>query len=191
MKKNITLFLAIVIAALCLTSCAKKLSEDEALSMAETLVKASLPLNEVYYGAGLPYDKSADDKAVMYAPVTDAAAYKTEDALRQATLDVFTEQYAETLFMMYLTGYSDEATGGVIYARYVDNGERLTVNLSSEPLIEKARTYDFSTAEIEKLKRKEIVVSYETLVGGEGDVRVEVTFRLTDEGEWRIDSPTY
>ncbi len=196
MKKIFICVIALMLAAasVCFTSCGEKLSEDEALATAEALIKASLPLNEIYYGEGLPYDKEADDKAVMYAPVTDGAAYITETELREATLEVFTEQYASSVFAMFLTGYSDDETGGVIYARYVDNGERLTVNLSAEPLVEKARSYDFSTAKIVKLKAKEIVIEYETLVDGEKDIAVEVTLKLDkrDGGDvWRIDSPTY
>lgn len=177
---------------LCLTSCVKKLTDEEALAVAGELVTASLELNEVYYGKGLPYSDE-DDEAVMYAPVTDEAKYITEAELREATLAVFTENYATSVFSMYLTGYSDE-DGGVIYARYVDNGERLTVNLQSEPLVAHTRTYDLDSAEIVKLKRKMIIVAYDTFVDGEPDVRVEVTLRLveTENGSvWRIDSPTY
>ncbi len=192
MKKLIILIL--LVSVLCLPSCVKKLTEEEAIATANALVEASIPLNEIYYGKGLPYDKSADDKALLYAPVTDLAAYLTEGELREATLKVFTEEYAESIFTMFLTGYSDEETGGVIYARYVDNGERLTVNLGAEPLVEKERTYDLSSAEIVKLKRKMITVSYNTLVDGKEDIKVEVTLRLceTETGNvWRIDSPTY
>ena len=186
------LILILILSMLCLPSCVKKLTDEEALAVAGELVTASIELNEIYYGKGLPYADD-DDAAVMYAPVTDEAKYITEAELREATLSVFTENYATSVFTMYLTGYSDDE-GGVIYARYVDNGERLTVNLQSEPLVEHTRTYDLDSAQIIKLRRKMIVVSYDTLVDGKPDVKVEVTIRLveTENGNvWRIDSPTY
>ncbi len=191
MKKLLILILA-SLSMLFLTSCVEKLTQEEAIAVANELVSASVELNEIYYGEGLPYS-TENSMAVVYAPVTDEAKYITEAELRKATLSVFTENYSNSIFAMYLTGYSDD-DGGVIYARYVDNGERLTVNIQAEPLVEKTRTYDLDSAEIVKLKRKKIVVSYDTFIDGEPDVKVEVTLVLseTDSGMvWRIDSPTY
>lgn len=190
MKKLLILILAL--SMLCLSSCVEKLTQEEAIAVANELVSASIDLNEIYYGEGLPYS-TENSMAVVYAPVTDEAKYLTEAELKEATLSVFTENYSNSIFAMYLTGYSDD-DGGVIYARYVDNGERLTVNVQAEPLVEKTRTYDLDSAEIVKLKRKKIVVSYDTFVDGVADVRVEVTLVLSDTESgmvWRIDSPTY
>lgn len=186
------LILLTLISMLCLPSCVEKLTQEEALAVAGELVSASLELNEIYYGEGLPYTDE-DDAAVMYAPVTDEAKYVTEAELREATLKVFTEAYATSVFSMYLTGYSDDE-GGVIYARYIDNGERLTVNLQAEPLVENTRTYDLDSGKIIKLRRKMIVVEYDTFVDGVSDGKVEVTLRLVDSESgkvWRLDSPTY
>lgn len=191
MKKSF-IILVLALSLLCLSSCVEKLTQEEAIAVANELVSASIELNEIYYGEGLPYS-TEDSMAVIYAPVTDEAKYLTEAELKEATLSVFTENYANSIFAMYLTGYSDD-DGGIIYARYVDNGERLTINVNSEPLVENTRTYDYDSVEIVKLRRKKIVVSYDTFVNGVADVKVEVTLVLSDTESgtvWRIDSPTY
>ncbi len=180
---------------LSLSSCAEPPTEDEAKSIAESLIVASYELNRIYFGEGLPYVEP--DGNSIYADVTDDAAYRTEAELRLATLAVYTELYADSIFRMYLSGYSDD-TGSVIYPRYVESGDRLTVNLNVEPLISGERTYDFGSAVIKKCTAKLIVIEYDTFVDGEHDIKVEVTLRFgeitSDDGTvtaWRIDSPTY
>ncbi len=198
MKAIGRLIVSALVAALLLslTSCGKAPTEDEAKKIAEELIKASCELNAIYFGEGMPHSEPAATS--IYADVTDDAPYLTEDELRAATSAVFTENYAESIFSVYLGGYSDEDTGDVIFPRYVENGDRLTINLNIEPLVEKERTYDFSTAVLKKCRSKLIVIEYTTLIDGKEDCKVEVTLRLvnvTKDGEkvkeWRVDSPTY
>lgn len=181
---------------LSLTSCGNAPTDDEAKNIAEELITASYELNTIYFGEGMPHYEPASTS--IYADVTDDAPYLTEDELREATSAVFTENYAESIFSMYLGGYSDDDTGDVIFPRYIESGERLTINLNIEPLVEKERTFDFSTAVIKKCRTKLIVIEYTTLIDGIEDCKVEVTLRsvsVTKDGEkvkeWRIDSPTY
>lgn len=194
--KKLILFILTSLLILTFSSCAEPPTEEEAKSIAEALIKSSYELNRIYYGEGLPHVEPEANS--IYADVTDDAAYLTEDELREATLAVYTELYADSIFRMYLSGYSDEDTGSVIYPRYVESEDRLTVNLNIEPLISGERTYDFGSAVIKKCKAKMIVIEYDTYVDGEPDIKVEVTLRPQkierDDytvTEWRIDSPTY
>lgn len=181
---------------LSLASCGKAPTDDEAKKIAEELITATYELNKIYFGVGMPHSEPASTS--IYADVTDDAPYLTEDELRAATLSVFTENYAESIFSMYLGGYSDDETGDVIFPRYVETGDRLTINLKIEPLTEKERTFDFSSAVIKKCRSKLIVIEYTTLIDGKEDCKVEVTLRsvsIEKNGEkvkaWRVDSPTY
>lgn len=200
MKKfTITVLLILTLAAsMIFTSCGELPTEEDVISAAKSLIPESVVLNGIYFGEGLPHEETAG-ASIMYATVSADAPYRTEDELRAATLDVFTENYANSLFTMYLAGYSDEGTGDVIYPRYVQYEDRLTVNVKVTPMIEDLRTYDLESIEVTGIKKTSAVVSVDSICDGEPSVTVEITLRLVsfkdEEGnvtqEWRIDSPTY
>ncbi len=201
-----------------LTGCSKGPEEEEAKKIVAALVEASLPLNDIYYGDGMKVEKKEDDMPAFYANVVDDAPYLTEAELREATLEVFTENFASAIiFKTFLEGYSSEGTSGVVYARYIENGDRLQKRIDFEQLIEsgKSRTYDLENIEILSSRKNEIKATLHSYVAGVRDVDVEVMIRREKrepnagsdaetapettetnvlEGGgyvWRLDSPTY
>ena len=166
-----------------LTSCAGGVPEDEAAGIVSELVEASLPLNEIYFGEGMPVE---EDGYGAYRAVTDDAPYLTEAALREATEAVFTGSYSEYLFGMFLTGYSDDDVDGVVYARYVENGDRLSMRVAGDVEKIPAREYDMDSIVIIRTTKDTIEAE---ITSDDGTV-VDVTARLEDAG-WRLDSPTY
>ena len=200
-----------IAAAVCLfmlSSCAEPPTEEEAAVTLQRLVEKSYELNEIYYGAGLPYEGAGEDPVsyLRYYYVTDDAPYQYDSALRRATLDVFTEDYAKGIFEVFLKGYSVDGEDAV-YARYVENGDRIMVNAAYVPILEKIREYDFSTLEFLRRTSNLVVAEVQSTIDGKPDVTVRLTMRkvniedadtgsetggdVGDGSAWRLDSPTY
>ena len=203
--------LAAAMLAPALTGCSRGPEEEEAKKIVASLVEASLPLNEIYYGDGMKVEENEDGMPAFYANVADDAPYLTEAELRNATLTVFTKNYAEqVIFKTFLEGFSSAGMSGVVYARYVENGDRLQKRINFDQLIEsgRSRTYDLEDIEIIRSKKNEIRARLHSYVAGARDLDVEVTVRreerepgdtdVTESGVvtsdnfvWRLDSPTY
>lgn len=190
--------ISIFMLSLSFSSCGDLPSEEDVIAAAKELIPKSVVLNEIYFGKGLPYKETAGD-SIMYATVSDDAPYKTEEELREATLETFTENYSESIFSVYLKGYSADGSNEVIYARYVQYEDRLTVNTKASPMTDGERTYDLDSVTVKKIKSSSAVVAVDSFYNGNADVEVEITLKLVEIKDengntsevWRIDSPTY
>ena len=164
--------------------------DEEAADIVAELVEQSYEMNAIYFGEGMPVRD--DEEAALYAYVADDAPYLTEAELREATLEVYTTNYAAYLFQMFLTGYSD-SDSGVVYARYVENGDRLMKRLDIVSELP-PRTYDLDSIEIVRSRKKEIKAIITSTDGVEVSVTVRLEERASEDGGvsvWRLDSPTY
>lgn len=167
-------------------------TEDEIKETAKTLIEASFELNEIYFGEGLASGGETSISSSLYSPVSEDCKYRSTTEIKAATQKVYTEDYCKLLFKRGFEGSSLEDDTNVVYARYIDDFDgRLTVrkNLGDEAL-KLGRTYDFSTAKAEKMKKDEAQISVVSLVDGKTDVTVTFTLRLEKNG-WRLDTPTY
>ena len=202
---------------LLLSSCGGKMSEAEVSAVLGELIPASYPLNEIYFGEGLPIsDDRADveafysavgmdnDISLNYHPVSPEAAYTTVEEIRAATLEVFSESYANYLFTMAFDGLSsvfnedteEQLTQTVSYARYMETDGILTVRMNiGEEAMPLNRTYDTNDIEIirDKLNGSHgyLLAEVQSYVDGQPDVKVEVKLVKNAEGQFRLDSPTY
>ena len=182
-------------------------SDEEAVKIVAELVEASYELNDIYFGAGMKSEvEEKEGFAGIYGYVSDDAPYKMESELREATLNVFTKDYSNIIFQTFLSGYSDDKSGAVVYARYIENGDRLMKRADYEPLVPDARTYDLDNITIVSSRAQTIKATLHSFVNGVPDVDVTVTLRLEErerDGEetgsltdpyemvWRLDTPTY
>lgn len=168
-------------------------SEDEIKNTAKALIEASYELNDIYFGEGLSAGGETSSTSSLYSPVSDDCKYHSTTEIKVATEKVYTEDYCKILFKRGFEGSSlEDDADNVVYARYIDDFDgRLTVrkNLSDEAL-KTGRTYDFSTAEVEKMKKDEAQISVVSQVEGKADVTVTFTLKLEKNG-WRLDTPTY
>lgn len=196
--RNKALFaaLALVFAAvlpISFVSCASAPTEDEAIEIIENLLPRTYLLNEIYFGAGMDYID--DGSEGRYMPVSDDSPYLTEEELRTATEAVFSSDYCEAIFDIYLTGYSDDDTGSIIYARYYEYGDRLYIDTEAEVLVSFERTYDLESVEITSISSRFIVFTTQSYLDGTADEVIEITItsEKSDDGEtiWRINSATY
>lgn len=207
MKKIVSLILAVLLLCAC-AACAKpQYGEDEIKAALETLIPASATLNEIYFGEGLPLSVDEDEyeayyqmydsdvSTLGYEPVAEDAAYRTEAELREATLAVFTEDYAQFLFERAFSGltatYDDETTASAVYARYIETDGVLTKRVGSKnEAIPLGREYAIGEAVLVSQRNGCAVVDVPTSVDGTADAVVRLRLVMTDGG-WRLDSPTY
>ncbi|MBQ4606616.1 MAG: hypothetical protein IJB15_07905 [Clostridia bacterium] len=218
MKKLPILLLALLLPlTVLLSSCGGSMSEAEVSAVLGELIPASYPLNEIYFGEGLPIsDDRADveafyaaagmdnDISLNYHPVSPECEYTSVEAIKAATLEVFSESYSKYLFTMAFDGLSsvfnadteEQLTQTVSYARYMETDGILTVRMNiGEEAMPLNRTYDTNDIEIirDKLSGAHgyLLVEVQSYVDGQPDVKVEVKLVKNADGQFRLDSPTY
>lgn len=214
MKKK-ALFLIIfsvisIIFTLSAASCGEKVDMDEVKAALSELLPKSEELNVIYFGEGLPISDDreqvekfynsfdSDIKAINYHPVAEDCGYSNETDIRNATLEVFTENYSEYLFERAFKGISavlnegseDEHTVTATYALYIEMDGILTVRMDmGDEAMELGREYDVSGAELVSCRGGVVTVSVPSTMNG---VASDIELRLVKtENGWRLDSPTY
>jgi len=210
MKKY--LILLAVLAAVVLTSCGGT-PETEIAAALETLIPASMELNVIYFGEGLPISSDREtaeafyesmgagaEISLNYHPVSPDAPYQTIDEIKTATLEVFSESYADYLFTMAFEGLSTvfdegtetQVTKNVSYARYLETDGLMTVRMNiHEEAFPLNRTYDPADFSVLREKNGYILVEVQSYVDGVPDERIEVKLVRNADGAFRLDSPTY
>ena len=148
--------------------------------------------------------RSDNDISLNYHPVSPECEYTSMEAIKAATLEVFSESYSKYLFTMAFDGLSsvfnadteEQLTQTVSYARYMETDGILTVRMN---VVDEAmplnRTYDTNDIEIirDKLSGDHgyLLVEVQSYVDGQPDVKVEVKLVKNADGQFRLDSPTY
>lgn len=188
MKKIISFILVVILlitSSLSLVSCEKKVSETEAIMIVEDLVKASYYLNEIFYGKGLPYIEDPDGVYdSIYSPVLPEQLIVTEEILRLETKKVFTASYANSILEHALNMSKGGLSGSGSYQRYVPMSDGYLTVMRDYDVID-ITEYDYTSINIEKIKRKKI---YANITSNKG-VLVEVVV-IKEENGWRLDSAT-
>ena len=211
MRKILGLIMALVLLssfASCVPSYYEKDEIGEALA---ELIPASLPLNEIYFGEGLPlagederikqfFDSfNVNESASSYYPVSEECEYQDIDELKAAALAVYSPDYCEYLFTMAFSGISDTFNEGTeeefsttaLYARYLELSGVLTKRvLEEDDIIETNRTYDVTDFQVIINREEFVTVEVQSYVDGVKDLKIEVKLVMTENG-WRLDSPTY
>lgn len=204
-----------ILALLLLSSCGgEKIPTEEIRAALDELLPKSAELNEIYFGEGLPitvdeelvklyYESfdvtfSTDEATLSYQPVDPASGYSNETELREATLEVFSEEYSEYLFerafkgisAVFSEGTDREKTVTSAYAMYLEQNGILTarVNISDEAM-ELGRTYDLDGMEVLRESDGYVIVKVPSEMNG---VQLDIELKLVKtEAGWRLDSPTY
>ncbi len=193
MKKVLSLLLTLLMLSSLLVSCGDVgYTEEEIMKTAQSLIEASLELNDIYFGEGLPVLDESSVGSALYAPVTEDCKYHSTFEIKEATAKVYTADYCTVLYKIGFEGTSLESETKVIYARYIDDFDgRLTARKDiKETAYKTDRTYDYSTMKVDKMKKSEAEVTVQSMADGVPDVSVTLTLRLEKSG-WRLDTPTY
>lgn len=198
--KRILSFLLTAVLLFSLASCGGSgLSDDEIRDVYADLIEKSYLLNDVYYGDGLPFVNDPETMAALagaisrfsYMPVDKSAPLTSEKQIREATLAVFSQPMCDHLFTLAFEGMSTGDDETVVYARYIEQNEILTVRIDlADEALPLGRVYDLDSMDILNQNGSRIVASFATSVDGKPSVNVKLTLVNTPDG-WRLDSPTY
>ena len=195
--------LSFVFAALIILSvfsacgCVKKISEDEAKAHIKRLVDASYEVNVIVY-EGLPYFDRIDTQGMLYAPVDDTTKYSKTADIKLAIRKVFSSDYSKILESLAFEGQEGASFGYHTQPRYIDRDEELLVlkdfyetDFESEEYgtYEGIKVLKYNTSNIEIVKISKRFVEGK-ITSEDGKTTITVTLILED-GEWKLDSPTY
>lgn len=207
MKKKITKIIIIILAvALVVTGVAlgvyyslknkNRIDDSEAQRVLQELVPEAEKINEIIWGKGIPAAQGENGaletvNAAQYRRADTSYGYNNTSELREAISKVYSKAFIDTAINYTAFegagGALDENDG--IYPRYKDgdNGELLVdithaaFNISTEI---SAHSAHVTGANFEK-----VYVTVNAEVSGESR-ELSLTLVLQD-GEWRLDTPTY
>ncbi len=197
---------ALLLAALLLSVCSCS-SEPPALETVKedyvALIEASYEINGIIFGDALETYDRQDEEVVNngiyynvpdgfynYEFLTENNKYTTEDEIREATLKVYSEDYISSVLDSCFNGFMDENGETAVQPKFLGYTGKLMVNTEYEVYVTGDRRYDFETMEITKPSNARIVNVTLDAIDGEERTKARLTFVLQD-GEWRLDSPTY
>ncbi len=198
-KRILSLLFASLLVILTFSGCGcAKISEEEAKLEIKKLVDASYDLNVIIYGEGLPYYERTDTINQLYAPVADTAKYKSISNLKVDIRKTFSESYSKILEATAFEGQEGVEFGYHNQPRYIEVlGELMVlkdfynVDFDSDKYGEyegiKVQKYNTNVIKIIKISKR-FVEGEITSVDGRTTIRVTL---VLENGEWRLDSPTY
>lgn len=198
-KRILSLLFASLLVILTFSGCGcAKISEEEAKLEIKKLVDASYDLNVIIYGEGLPYYERTDTINQLYAPVADTAKYKSISDLKVDIRKTFSESYSKILEATAFEGQEGVEFGYHNQPRYIEVlGELMVlkdfynVDFDSDKYGEyegiKVQKYNTNVIKIVKISKR-FVEGEITSVDGKTTIRVTL---VLENGEWRLDSPTY
>ena len=218
-KKKIKLreFFSVIIAVVCcagifpvvFSSCASKMTDEEAQKILMELVPKSEELNKIFWGEGLPVEDETNGAlnsvtSAQYRAVSQDCEYKSIDDIKKAAESVYSSDYLSQVYAAAFGEYEiqtgkkgEEETGEV-------NAEELGLNTLNARYIEekgvlyKDITYseytltteiDETSAKVVKSGLGLIICRVDCTVDGEKKT-MEIALR-NENDIWLIDSPTY
>ncbi len=200
--KKLTILMALILIVLSLTACGSPPEAAELRPIVEALIEASHPINDIFFGAGLPAIERDSQFAIdnyvyfmdeggNYDYVAEDSPYQTTAEIKAAAELVYSDDYLTSIYETMFIGVADEHAG-MLYARYLDTDEGLKKCNLHEAMIEKTRIYDYDSMTIVKPSNGSYVnVEFDTHLEGETDT-LRVRLSLVKEADgWRLDSPTY
>ena len=216
MKRKICLLMAIVLLAVslgALASCSSRAPElSEIYDRVVELIEASYGLNEVFYGAGLPYyDRELEVYAPLYSDiatqqytrdynvVSDLAMYRSVDEIKMAAEQVYSRELLEdVVYPSAFTGLvlSGAASGAeFVHARYLEGEDQLYIYAGDDHTLSAPTplVYDYATMEIIRPSNAERVLVRMTAWEQDAPetlMETTLTLTLSESGVWLLDSLT-
>ena len=195
--KKITLLILSVILAFSLFSCSGGPSDEVLLARFSELIPASLEINDIFFGEGLPtYSREEYKEAYEmtegsdpdYDFVTMEAKYQSIAEIKEAAEAVYTSGYLSSIYTLIFEGFYDEGIGHIA-ALYVEDSNGFAKHNKTEPQITEARVYDTSSAKVLMKNDKYATIEVNTTLAGKAEtVRIRM---MNQDGTWLLDDPTY
>ena len=198
MKRVISLILAMTLIFL-LVSCGEKnrsYDEAEVKAAAESLILMSKQINDICWGAGIPYYEDDNYANGQYYPADpvylDKIGVSTVDDILEMVVNVFSEGYSVSIYGSTFSSMAGE-NGMVGYTRYYQGNDCIMVYTKYNPLLCDEVEYITSSIEVIGSKGESVIVRVPIKVTRDGMTQEKtIDVSLVEEGNgWRIDSPTY
>lgn len=192
MRRLLPLLLLLLL-PLSLLSCGDVPTEEEVLPAAEQLIRASLLLNTVYLGEGIPAGEVAfGDYSYADKSFCEQNGLMSVAALKEKTEEVYTAEVAADLYRMFLT--TDSETLGD-YRDLPTAGEGLYVRTARTGWYrDMTHEYLFETMTLEDSSKSGATVSLTVRITPEGlepqERRLSLPLVLGEDG-WRCHKLTY
>ena len=205
MKRAISLILSFCIffsVCFCLVSCDREYNAEEVKTAAEDLIEKSLLLNEIYWGAGIPY-MSGNTSVYCEANIIALSelGFYTIEELKDKTKEVFTVKYSSYIFS---TAFSSINDGEEIqfYARYYQKysdefqtePENIMVYSGFENMLPDKIEYLYDTLVVTHSKGDTVYVKVDVRVTRDEEsvqIREKIIGLIEEDKGWRIDTATY
>ena len=194
-----------------LAGCSRPPELDTVRDRFGELIEASGEVNDLLWGEGLPYYEKDSDYAketglyegtwenlgnYRYVTLEALAKYPSVEDIRAAAGRVYSEAFLSDVGASLFEG--NMITTGEISmvsrARYAEINQNLCILVDWDKGFEYHRpTYDLSTMQIvKKLSSADIVTVTVECVRDDREAPFTVTLRfVSQDGDWRLDSPTY
>ncbi len=204
MKRNVCILL-LFCTIFSLISCGKiKYDEKTVIEKSKILIENSAILNEIYWGEGIGYDLDTSMSNGYYYPANllSCSSYgiTTLDDLKMLTAKTFSLEYSNSIFRASLLDTENSAGGYVLtryYQKYSDleqkNPECIMVYSKYEPMLKDKVEYLYDTLKVLNSDSEKIYISIDTNVTRDFETQkrnIRIALVLQN-GEYRIDSPTY
>lgn len=204
-RKTVSLLLVAIvfISLFTLSSCNRSYDEDEVIAVTKILLKDAEMLNIVYYGSGIEYFDSEEDKGYYHKANTnhlEKLGFSTIEELQILTEKTFSDEYSSTLYSTVLSSLMDDKTlvSAARYYQVYDEETGLPTHImvySNYNIIFKdSLVYDYDSIRVERSKKEKVYVNVDaTVTNSEGKSQsITITVMLIEEDDgWKIDSPTF
>lgn len=200
LKKIAIALLSLLLIAIGFSSCSEKYSSEELISAAVPLVEASQEINEIFYGAGIPYVQSDEGDVQVLgnyrradAEYLEKIGARTVDELKEMTSKVYSSGACNVIFSTKLSSVSDGSTIAG-YAEYAELGDAgLCVYTKRQNYIGAKTELHTDTLTVLRVKGERAYLKMDVTLyrDSETQKREKEFVMIKEDGEWRLDSMTY
>ena len=195
--KKVSLVLLIAILIFSLFSCSGGPADEVLLARFSELIPASLEINDIFFGEGLPtYSRDEYKEAYEmtegsdpdYDFVTTEAKYQSISEIKEAAESVYTAGYLSSIYTLLFEGFYDNGIGHIA-ALYIEDSNGFSKHNKTEPTITEARVYELDSAVVLMKNDTYATIEVDTTLAGKSEkVRIRM---MNQDGTWLLDDPTY
>jgi hypothetical protein len=197
-------FSALLLVSLCLLTalpaCAKSKPPrlEDIYDEAVELIEKSFAVNDMVFGHGLPvwhYGSEYADmlhiyqKTPIFENVTEYATVATLESIKTRMAAVYSAAYTESLFAPLFDGYVYEE--GSMPAQYREDATRQYQWKSYEPLVTQQRIYDYASMRVIGGDAETAIIEIDSHLENEQTTLIVELVLVLENGQWRLDTPTY
>ncbi len=192
-QKITALILCLIFALSAFTGCATDAQKSEVMTAFNELYPKSAEINKIIYGEGLPASVTFTEEefealsSPHYVPVAENSAYKTEKALKEAILAVYSQDYYDDVLKnTAFEGFGESGSEPPPRYKEVDGVLHVNVkfagfNLTGKRIVEEATVKSVSSG----------VATIKTPYELDGKRSIKILTMVYTESGWRLNDPTF